>query len=510
MTDSHWSSPKRSGDSRSIVALRFAEAVPTVQTLRGASDRAAFLAGPALGQVQGCLGGCLLRAMSAHCTDERGIEMSDPSRVRRRRRVRAAFACALCFLPMSSALALQPLSTFLAGGRTWSTEGRAARLGAEQQAGTALGALGRVLPSVSARASYTRNEHEATLQLSGLDPSMQDIVLQAGNQYDAYLQVDVPVFDGAGWASVGSARASARGAEADAAATALEIDKRIASQYYQLVGGQALRGAAERMLAAAQQLRIVARERRAKGIATDLEVNRATAEVSRAGQEVASAELAVELARRALRTLSGVDPDSEIARFEDDLRGEDELEVWERRGLQSSPGMQAAREHGRSAELADLAARLAFAPTIVASAQEHFTNAAGFAGTQDAWVATITATWKVDLALLGAARAQSSAADVARVKEEEARQRTLDLIHDAWCRVRAGIAKSRVARAELDEANTVVAQARERYQRGACTQLDVVQAERDAFSAEVSRIRADADLASARTVLRASAGISGP
>ena len=48
--------------------------------------------------------------------------------------------------------------------------------------------------------------------------------------------------------------------------------------------------------------------------------------------------------------------------------------------------------------------------------------------------------------------------------------------------------------------------ARERYQQGAGTQFELVQAERDAFSAEVSRIESDADLSYARAGLRLDAG----
>ena len=51
-------------------------------------------------------------------------------------------------------------------------------------------------------------------------------------------------------------------------------------------------------------------------------------------------------------------------------------------------------------------------------------------------------------------------------------------------------------------------QARERYRAGTITQLDLLQAQRDAFNAEVSRIQADADLVNARAQLRLSSGHS--
>ena len=47
----------------------------------------------------------------------------------------------------------------------------------------------------------------------------------------------------------------------------------------------------------------------------------------------------------------------------------------------------------------------------------------------------------------------------------------------------------------------------DRYQAGAATQLDVTQAQRDAFLADVSRIQADAELACARASLRGAADL---
>ena len=64
--------------------------------------------------------------------------------------------CAL--LAGAPALALQPLSTFVAGARRASTDDRIAALTAVEQDAEALAALGRVLPSATARGIYTRNE----------------------------------------------------------------------------------------------------------------------------------------------------------------------------------------------------------------------------------------------------------------------------------------------------------------------------------------------------------------
>jgi len=74
--------------------------------------------------------------------------------------------------------------------------------------------------------------------------------------------------------------------------------------------------------------------------------------------------------------------------------------------------------------------------------------------------------------------------------------------------VAAGIAKSRAARAGGRAAFQAAAQARSRYAVGNIAQLDLLQAQRDAFTADVNRIQADAELANARAQLRLAAGRS--
>ena len=68
----------------------------------------------------------------------------------------------------------------------------------------------------------------------------------------------------------------------------------------------------------------------------------------------------------------------------------------------------------------------------------------------------------------------------------------------------------RLSREEMhrEAASHAATQARDRYRAGTITQLDLLQAQRDAFNAEVSRIQADADLVNARAQLRLASGNS--
>lgn len=418
----------------------------------------------------------------------------------------------VALLAAPPALALQPLSTFVAGARRASTDDRVAALTAVQQDAEALAALGRVLPSATARGVYTRNEFESKLtpgQLgapSGSALPSGALVIQSANQLDGYFQLDAPIIDAAGWARTAAARANARAARSTAAATILDVEKQVARNYYQLVGAAALHAAGERTLQAAQQNLGLARERHAGGVATELDVYRAASEVERARQSISDAELTFELSRRALRTLSGVAAEGDVSAASDDLHEESSLESWEGRPLEAIPSVAASVEQRSTAESTALAAKLAFLPTLSASAQEHLTNAPGFTGHEALWVLNVTAAWKLDVTTYGTLRSQDAAAEIARTREVAARQRALDQVHESWFRVHDGIAKSRAARAEAQAAGAAVSRARERYQQGAGTQLELVQAERDAFSAEVSRIQADADLSYARAGLRLDAG----
>ncbi len=72
----------------------------------------------------------------------------------------------------------------------------------------------------------------------------------------------------------------------------------------------------------------------------------------------------------------------------------------------------------------------------------------------------------------------------------------------------AGIARSRSARTGREAAAHAADLARKSYQAGTVTQLELLQALRDSFSAEVARIQADADLVNARAQLRLAAGHS--
>jgi outer membrane protein TolC len=118
----------------------------------------------------------------------------------------------------------------------------------------------------------------------------------------------------------------------------------------------------------------------------------------------------------------------------------------------------------------------------------------------------LTATWTIDPSNYFAAKAQAAARAVAQVREQRAAQVARDTLHSSWQAVRADVAKARASKAEAEANDRALKLARERYQAGAATLLDVQQAERDWLNSEVARIGAYADLAYARAAVRVDSG----
>ncbi|HEX4353278.1 MAG TPA: TolC family protein, partial [Polyangiales bacterium] len=172
----------------------------------------------------------------------------------------------------------------------------------------------------------------------------------------------------------------------------------------------------------------------------------------------------------------------------------------------TTPRVVSADAAQRAAAKNESAAEAAWYPTLSASAQERVTNATSFSGHAAVYLVQATLAWKFDGTLSPTVRAQNAAAAVNAVRAERAARAAQDNIYQAWHQVRAAIEKSRAARGQITASALAAELARDRYSVGAATQLDVLQAQQDAFRAEVARIQADTDLAYARAALRSSAG----
>ncbi|MEJ7727721.1 MAG: TolC family protein [Polyangiaceae bacterium] len=397
-----------------------------------------------------------------------------------------------------SASALQPLGEFLESSKTRSPDNKVAAGTTEQRSGEADQAWGRILPGFTARGAYTRNQYGSSFGPTVITPQ---------NQWDGFLILDVPLIDVGGWSRVSASRALHEASKERARATVDEVNRVIAQRYYQLVASEALIESSQRSVQAAEESARIAQIRKDAGAATELDVQRAAAEVEANRQRYADADYLRSVSRRALQSLSGLTPAGGAPKLTDDLTPEAGLESWGGSDVSPLPSVRASGLERKAAERTAFAAKAALVPTVAAQANEHFTNATGLTGGHTAvYTASVTATWHIDWATAGGIRASNGATTVAEAREESSQIAARDRIHDAWQQVRSQIAKSRAARAQAQALQVAARIAKDRYESGVGTQLELIQAERDSFSAEAARIQADGDLLYARALLRIGAG----
>jgi outer membrane protein TolC len=405
------------------------------------------------------------------------------------------------------------VTDFLAHARTWNPRNRAARATTAQRDAEVGISTGSLLPNLSSQAMYTRNQYEvqtsALLQGSSLPAgfSLPNTVIQPQNQLDANVILTVPLINIANWDRRAAAKATLEGARADEEDAELTVEKNVLRDYYTLLADEAVLLSAAKNVEVAEHNVKLARDRKENGTGSELDVQRALADEAKAEQNVTAADLAVTTTRRDLSSLSGLVAEPATSFPEDDLHEEGQpLEAWTGKA-DAAPSVKSAAAARSEADLGVQAAKTGWLPTVSASAEERFTNATAFVGGHSAiYLLQVTAAWKLDTTIVPEIRAQSAAAAAARANEDQARRAAEDAVFRDWHQIRADIESARASRAQVAAAHLAASLAEDRYENGVATQLDVLQARQDAFSADVARIQADADLAYARLALRLDAG----
>jgi outer membrane protein len=410
---------------------------------------------------------------------------------------------ALVLASASPVWATQPLQDFLQRAQMQNFDVRESNATERQRGSEADAALGRLTPAVSARGQYTRNQAEVSAVFPGTN---KPIVISPQDQLDAVFQLDVPIVDLANYHRYKSAKSIAKSASEQRDATFIDASRSVSRAYYTFLGASALVDSAQRSIAAAQDNLKLVSERRGAGAATELDYERAASSVARAQQDLADAELGVSLAGRALATLSGLEPQPTLEYpAEDDLHSEGPLQNWLARAG-DTPAVRAAQHQHEAVQQNRKAAGRALLPTLAGSAQERMSNATGFAGRANSYQLQLVLGWRLDYGLIATTDAQDAALDAQSVRLERSRRAAEDATFEAFQRVTNGIAKSRASRVEAQSASRAAELALTRYDAGVATQLDVTQAQRDAFLASAARIQSDAELAYARAALRLAVG----
>ena len=420
-------------------------------------------------------------------------------------------------LTSSPAFAQQSLETFLRHAKEYNFDNREAQTLVKQRMHEATQAWAHLLPSLSIQADYIRNQYLGAADIptgepatGGILPTRQ-VIITPSDQRDVSLSATLPLVNFSTWADIGTATANRDAQQARLAATELDVEKTVAQTYYQFVGAREVARAARRTLTAAEDnVRYI--DTRAKaGLALDLDSKRALAEVERDRQAIEDADYSVTTLRRSLETLTGirVEEDSTSIPLEfpkDTLYNDTTLNNW-LQSLDTLPSVQAALYDQHAANHTASSSEAALYPSLSLQFAETFTNATGF-GESPYYSVKLLASWKIDFSSSKSADAQKAAAEASTVRYERERSAVADALFNDWQSVRTQIAKSRAAGSSLIASRSALAVAREKYGSGKATFLEVVQAERDAFSAEVTDIQAHEDLASAWAILRLSAGQS--
>src|SRR5262245_60273002 len=206
--------------------------------------------------------------MSRRGSKEQGLAAPGAATAGRRAsrgaRLGAAMSVAVASVAVAApASALQPVTTFLESADRENPDNREALAVVAQRDAEAQTALGRLLPSLTARAAYTRNQYEVSFPTS----TGAAITIQPLNQIDAIVQIDVPVFDPAGYGRYRAQRVAADVARESRALTRLGVQQQIVNVYYQLAGAEGLVASARRSVETAERNAATVRERRAAGVA---------------------------------------------------------------------------------------------------------------------------------------------------------------------------------------------------------------------------------------------------
>lgn len=405
------------------------------------------------------------------------------------------------------AYALQSLDVFIHSAATHNSDALESAANRDVYDAKQQEALGRLLPGINAKGTYTRNEYEVKFGLPESPTKVRTLTIQPYNQLDATLTLAVPLVDVASFLRFASVQTNSDSMESENLATALRVQAQVTQSYYQLLANDALVHAAEHALEVAQANLQLTRDRLHAGRAAALDEARAEAEMERQLQQLVEAKLQLSIAARALATASGVQPDlSHVDPLTVDLAAEAPVESF-LHGDDKLPSIRAAVEAHKALEQSSVASRLALIPSINGSFTERLTNATSFVGRSHYYIAAINLNWNIDWSTIGAIQEADAQEAAGSAREQRTRLQAYDDINNTWNRVESAIARSRSARAQSKASADASAWAKDRYSAGVATQLDLLQAQRDAFQAEASRIQADADLVNSRAQLRYAAGI---
>ncbi len=414
----------------------------------------------------------------------------------------------LLLLVSSTALAQADLKSFLDAAESANVDQRITVEARNRAAAEYRAAWSALLPSLTAQAGWTHNQYDAVTQFpdSTSPTGLRELVIIPKNQLDASLRFELPLIDTQRWIRAASAGVSNDSAELREQVTKDQVRRQVVAAYYGYAAALATQESAKKSAGVAEAQLKLMEIRTQAGATTELDLSRARSEMQRTRQMVADAAVLASTSRRTLRTLTGIEAPGAMPEWQDNLSPEAPLEELEGR-IDALPAVQAADKDASATELAATGAGLALVPTVAANFTQRFTNATGFQGRDSLYTAGVTATWRLDAPTFMNMGVVNAAASQARLAVEKTKLAARDQVNADWQRLNAALIKIDAAKAQVESAQRAAQVSKDRYAVGSATQVDVIQAERDLFGAEVAQISARTELATARASLRLSAAL---
>jgi outer membrane protein len=379
------------------------------------------------------------------------------------------------------------------------------------------------LPIVAVQGSYTRNNAEVKIslkdtfdQLASSFPIPVDIdtsalpdalLLQPLQQWTGTASVVVPLVAAPAWSDIGAAKATVRGAEANAEATTANAEAALIRAAWLSGVAEDTIAAQEHALRQARALLDRARRREAAGLGTPLERLAAETEVSRRESELVQAVGDLDRAHRLLGAVIGVGGSVAITL---PSLGESpgDPEDASRLALSSRPELDAAAASRDAARWQLVSAWSRHLPTLSANAGATASDVQFPTGLKTAWKVGLQLNWVLydggaRYGLLDAARARRAQADA---QSEQLRLDADREARDAAQGVDVALARWRLAAAALDTAGAAEAAADRASEAGLATHLEVMDAQQRRLMAAVGLAAAKAQVGVARAELARATG----
>jgi outer membrane protein TolC len=433
-----------------------------------------------------------------------------------------------------------------------------ARIGQAQAQVTA--ALAPLLPTVTMNGKYTHNYKEVTLDLSAqaasaqllaatgklaqdtapdiykgqpIPPNVQqdlanlqsaygnlqqsaagtanqptNIVIQRAEQLDFTLSATVPLIVPWAYANYRAAQKSQAAADANLATNEATVMFATAQAFFVAAGNDELLIARRHAIEENKKTVDNAQARLEAGVVNRVEVTRAQLALLQAQQAMLTALDSQATSYRALRTLIQIDEPFRVVPEDVKAQAGEPFDEQLRSALKLRPEFTAVERQIESFEGAQSSQRWRWAPTLSAFGNVRAFNYPGFAGDQYSWAVGLSLDWLIyDGGLRDAnVRLQRTLAEEQRYQLAKLR----DTVSDDLANARGALVTRRKA---LDTATQSVALAREtldlvrvQHDAGTATQLDLLTAQGQLITAEVSVAQARFDLSTADLLLRRTAG----